>query len=291
MKTEVTKMMGRRGAICMLGAGALTAGLSMAPAMAFAGTRSAAPMDSADERFRAYMMMRGALDERLVIGYVSGSYFGVVGAEITPLWDVIGATFARYRLLSDGSYEGVTGEIAHFLDPRTGEAPGRFLNPYTGKWNTDPRKNLPPNRIRLLPSLELDVPMLPSGASFDHVIKHPEVRGDDIWITEVTRAAMPSPAGKPAFHYNEMITMHARASDLTRTDVMRVACETSFTNVVDWRPWMEMDGHPGHLTAIGSGRYGVEIEEMPARWIEATRKQFPQILDDPGSLLDPVWKT
>ncbi|MFT4055850.1 MAG: DUF1838 family protein [Novosphingobium sp.] len=291
MKTAVTMTTGRRGALGMLGAGALSAGLSLAPSAALAKTPLSASMDGADERFRAYMMMRGALDERLVIGYVSGSYFGVVGAEMTPLWDVIGATFARYRRRADGSYEGVTGEIAHFLDPRTGEAPGRFLNPYTGKWNTDPRTNLPPSRIRLLPSLEMEVPMLPPGASFDHVIKHPEVRGDDVWITEVTRAGMPAPTDKPAFHYNEMITMHARASDFARTDLKRVACETSFTNVVDWRPWMEMAGHPGHLTAIGSGRYGVDIDQLPARWIEATRKQFPRILDDPGSLLDAVWKT
>lgn len=237
------------------------------------------------------MMMRGALDERLVIGYVSGSYFGVVDAEMTPLWDVVGATFARYRKQPDGSYEGVTGEIAHFLDPRTGEAPGRFMNPYTGKWIIDPRRNMPPSRITILPSLDLKVPDLLPGTRFDHRINTPQVRGNDVWITEVTRVGMPGPVGKKAFHYNEMITMHARLDDLIHTDLPRVPCSTAFTNVVDWRPWMEMEGHPGHLTAIGSGRYGVSISELPQGWIEATRKQFPAILDNPGSLLDGVWKS
>jgi len=280
---------GRRGAIGLLGAGVLAGGAAIA-APAGAKTPGRAGLDTPEGRFRAYMMMRGALDERLVIGYVSGTYFGVVGAEMTPLWDVVGATFARYRRHADGSFEGVTGEIAHFLDPKTGEAPGRFLNPYTGKWVTDPRTNLPPSHIRLLPSLDMEVPRLPPGTSFDHVIKAPEVRGDDIWISEVTRVGMPAGAGKPAFHYNEMITMHARTSDLARSGKARIPCETSFTNVVDWRPWMEMGGHPGHLTAIGSGRYGVEIADLPQRWIEATRRQFPKILDDPGSLLEAAWK-
>lgn len=279
---------GRRGALGLLGGVALAG----ASARAVAATKVARKLtlDTPESRFRAYMMMRGALDDRLVVSYVSGSYFGIVGAEMTPLWDVVGVTFSRYRKRSDGGYDGVTGEIAHFLDPKTGEAPGRFLNPYTGKWVTDPQKNLPPNRITLLPTLELVVPKLLPGTKFDHVIKNPEVRGGDVWIAEVSRVGIPAPAGKPAFHYNEMITMHASMADLARTDVARVPCDANFTNVVDWRPWMEMDGHPGHLTAIGTGRFGVAMSELPDRWTSATRKQFPQILDNPASLLDPLWK-
>ncbi|AXB80519.1 DUF1838 domain-containing protein (plasmid) [Novosphingobium sp. P6W] len=279
--------LGRRDAVKLVSAGLALGATSTAT---LARTRVAAPVAGTPEgRFRSYMMMRAALDERLVIGYVSGSYFGVVGAEVTPLWDVVGATFARYRKRPNGGYDGVTGEIAHFLDPGTGEAAGRFLNPYTGKWMTDPRNNLPPSRLTLLPTLELEVPKLLPGTRFDHVIKVPEVRGDDTWITEVTRVGMPAPPGTPGFNYSEMVTLHARTADLQRTDVARVPCLTSFTNVVDWRPWMDMAGHPGHLTAIGSGRYGVTLKDLPDRWTVATRKQFPAFLDDPGALLDPLW--
>ncbi|GAB7551230.1 hypothetical protein NRB_07270 [Novosphingobium sp. 11B] len=278
-------MLGRRSALGLMGAG-----LAMGAVTKVAASRVPPPsLATSEGRFRAYMMMRAALDEQLVIGYVSGSYFGVVGAEVTPLWDVVGATFARYRKRSDGSYDGVTGEIAYFLDPKTGEAPGRFLIPYTGKWAIDPQINLPPNRITLLPTLDMTVPKLIPGTRFDHVIKHPEVRGGDVWITEVTRVGMPSPAGKPAFHYNEMTTLHAQTADLMLPGIARIPCETSFTNIVDWRPWMDMADHPGHLTAIGSGRYGVQIKDLPQCWIDATRKRFPLILNDPGSLIDPLW--
>ncbi|KQM13322.1 DUF1838 family protein [Novosphingobium sp. Leaf2] len=279
---------GRRGALGVAAAG-LFAGHAGA---ALASAKMAGPsLDTPAGRLRAYMMMHGALDERLVIGYLSGSYFGVVNAEMTPLWDVVGVTFSRYRRRSDGGYDGVTGEIAFFFDPATGKAPGRFFNPYTGAWVTDPQSNLPPSRITFSPTGEMQVPHLPPGATFDHVIKAPQVRGDDIWISAVTRAGIPAPAGKPAFHYNEMVTLHGRVSDLSRGDLGRIPCEVTFTNVVDWRPWMGMAGRPGHLTAIGSGRLGVSISDLPKPWIEATRQKFPAILDDPGSLIEQLWES
>ncbi|MEX6724943.1 DUF1838 family protein [Parapedomonas caeni] len=270
-----------------LGAAAAMPLLGMASGAA-AGRRGFDANDPAD-RFRAYMLMRGALDERLVIGYVAGSYYGVVGAEVTPLWDVVGVTFTRYRRRADGGYDGYTGEIAHFLDPATGKATGAFHNPYTGKTVADPATNLPPNRVTISPELHFSVPRLAPGTRFDHVIKAPQVRGDDIWITEVTRVGVPVPGRPGGFNYSESVTLHARVSDLADPSAIRVPCATHFTNIVDWRPWMNMDGHPGHLTAIGAGRYGVALEDLPETWLAATRERWPQYLENPGSLLDPVW--
>jgi hypothetical protein len=51
-----------------------------------------------------------------------------------------------------------------------------------------------------------------------------------------------------------------------------------------------MDGHPGHLTAVGSGRLGVAMSDLPERWTKATQKKWPQVLENPAALLDPVWK-
>lgn len=285
---------GRRQALGLIGAGAVA---SAAPVVAksdastaTASGKSKLNLDDPAQKFNAYIKMRGALDDRLVISYVSGSYFGIVGSEVTPLWDVIGATFTRYRKRSDGAYDVASGEIAHFLDPKTGEAPGEFLIPYTGKTVTDPRTNLPPNRVILRPSMHLEAPGLPPGMVVDHVIRDPEIRGDDVWLTEVTRTSMAFPGGKEPFRYSEMVTMHARASDLAKPGLARVPCEASFTNVVAWRPWMQMGDHPGHLTAIGSGRYGVTMDLLPEKWTKATRAKWPHILDNPAGLLDPVWK-
>jgi hypothetical protein len=278
--------MGRRGALGLMGAGAALA--AAGPAMARGGKLD---LSKPEDRFDAYIRMRGATDDRLVVSYVSGSYFGIVGSEVTPLWDVIGVTFTRFHRRSDGAYDVATGEIAHFLDPKTGEAPGRFLIPYTGKTVTDPRTNLPPNRIVLKPDMEMEVPRLPPGFVMDHVIREPEIRGDDIWFNEVTRTTAKGAPGREPFRYSEMITMHAHVSDLNNRRLPRVPTEASFTNVVAWRPWMEMGDHPGHLMAVGNGRFGVSMDLLPEKWTRATREKWPEVLANPAALLDPVWKT
>jgi hypothetical protein len=276
---------GRREALGLLGAGGAAA--------ASAAVAKGVTPDFArpDDRFLAYMKMRGALDEQLVVSYISGSYFGVVGSEVTPLWDVVGVTFARFRKRADGAFDAVTGEVAHFLDPKTGDAPGTFFIPYTGKTVTDPRTNLPPNRILLKPTLEMDVPRMPPGAVMDHEIRPPEVRGDDIWFKEVSRVTMQAPGAAQPFRYSEMITMHAKVSDLRKPGLARVPCEASFANVVAWRPWMAMADHPGHLMAVGTGRFGVSMDMLPETWTRATRATRPEVLANPAALLDPVWKT
>ncbi|RZF66037.1 DUF1838 domain-containing protein [Sphingomonas populi] len=275
----------RRGALGLIGVGALAAAAS--PAVARTRTLD---VQSAAGKLRAYILMRGALDERLVISYISGCYFGVVDSEVTPLWDVIGVTFTRYRARVDGGFDVFSGEIAHFLDPKTGEAPGEFLIPYTGKIAKDPRTNLPPSRYAILPDLQLQFSRVLPGMVTDHHVRDPEVRGDDIWFTDVTRTQAPIPGAPKPFRYSETVSMHAHVADLMKPGVKRVPTESNFTNFVDWRPWMNMAGHPGHLSAVGNGRFGVTMADLPERWTKATREKWPQILENPGGLLDPIYK-
>lgn len=280
--------MGRREALGVVGAGALAA--ATAPAMAApAGSANKLELGNPAGKLRTYIMMRGALDEQLVISYVDGYYFGVVDAEITPLWDVVGVTFTRYRRRPDGGYDVFSGEVAHFLDPKTGEAPGEFYNPYTKKVVKDPRVNFPPSRYTIRPDLKFDFAGLMAGMTVDHTTRPPEVRGDDIWFNDITRTAGSVPGAAKPFRYGESVTMHARLSDF-KPGVKRVPAESNFTNFVDWRPWMQMDGHPGHLTAVGAGRLGVAMDALPERWTKATREKWPHVLDNPAALLDPVYQ-
>lgn len=278
----------RRSMLGALGGAAVIAATGPAFA-ARAGARDLA-LDDPRQRLRTYMQMRAALDERLVIGYLSGTYYGVVGAQMTPLWDVVGVTFARYRTRADGGYDGVSGEVSHFFDLESGLATGRFHNPYTGKVIIDPRTNLPPARILIRPTLEMGVAKPIPGVTFDHTIHPPEQRGDDVWISEFSQAAILAPGATKPFRYSERVTLHARTRELATPGAMRVRCETSFANVVDWRPWMEMGDRPGHLTAIGNGAYGVTLAHLPEKWIAATREKWPHLLEDPASLVDPLFK-
>ena len=107
---------------------ALVGGSALASALRASGVE-AAPLASAPPDLktkagiaRAYMMMRGALDDRLVIGCVTGRYYGVVDAVLTPLFGVCGATLTRYRPSAGSAYEAVTCELAYFTDLATGAA-------------------------------------------------------------------------------------------------------------------------------------------------------------------------
>lgn len=276
----------RRRAMALLGGSMMLA--AAAPARA---ARSGVAFDLASEggRARAYLMMRGALDERLVIGCVTGTYYAVVAAELTPLFGVSAATFARYRPAAAGGYEAVTAEIAYFTDLAGGAAIGRFANPFTGEVVDVPAVRSAPTRIRLLPNLDIALDTPPPGLVFDHHVAPPEVRGDDIWFTETTRTRATG-GGKP-FHYSETSTLHARLSELARPGAKRVACETGFTNVVDWRPWLKMGSRPGHMMAVGAGRYGVAMADLPPAWLAATRIHHPDVLANPAGTLEPVRST
>jgi len=281
----------RREAMALLGGAGAAAALSIhEPADAAPGKAAGARPDLATSagRARAYMMMRGALDDRLVIGCVSGRYYGVVNAVLTPLFGVSAATFSRYRPIGRGGHEAVTAELAYFTDLETGSVIDRFVNPYTKEIVEVPFVRSAPMRIRILPdlSLELDKPV--PGLTVDHHVLVPEARGDDLWITEVTRTSATPPGGKP-FQYSESTTLHARLSDFDRTGAPRVRCETGFTNVVGWRPWLRMGDRPGQMMAVGAGRYGATLSDLPSAWLDATRRHHPDVLARPESVLEPMW--
>lgn len=277
----------RRTALTVFGGA--TALLAATPALAKA-SRTKIDVSTPQGRLKAYMLMRGALDDRLVIGCISGTYYGVVDAEITPLYGVVAATFARYRPHAAGGYEAVTTEQAYFTDLETGAWIKSYKNPYTGETVTVPASGFKPNRIIISPDVDLRLATPVPGIQFDHHVLPVEIRGDDVWLTEVTRTAGAVPGSAKPFRYSESVVLHARRSELEARNAKQVTCETTFNGVVSWRPWLKMGDRPGHLLGIGAGRYGATMETLPAVWISATREHRPDLLSNPIAVLDPLWK-
>jgi hypothetical protein len=265
----------------------LASGLLGGAALA-AGTSPAAPvvdLDSPEGRFRAYMLMRGALDGQLVIGFVSGRYYGIVGSELKPLYGVVGATFSRYRARPDGAYDGVGYELAFFTDLATGEALDEFHNPYTGETVSVPVTALPPGDLLITSNLEIEIPKAPPGYSgYDRVVSSAS-SGPDVWFTEETVANLSLPGATTAFHYNEVLSIHATRAELEKPGATHVRALTGYSSVVTWRPWLKMGDRPGHLMGTGAGRYGATMDELPANWRAAAAKHRPDILGNPGALL------
>ncbi|WP_328591563.1 DUF1838 family protein [Glacieibacterium frigidum] len=270
-------IIGRRGLI------GTAAALAVAPAAA--ATTFAAPAD----KLRALMLMRGALDDRLVIYWLRGRYFGLVDGEVKPLFGVVNACFSRYRAHPDGGFIGARGEVSHYTDFDTGEVVGSVRNPYDGRIMEPPPRGYPPSPVRIEADSSISIKEMP-GMEFANAIHDIEVTGDDARMFERNASKVPLPGGKASL-YNEMVTYRARVADLRKPGANRVPCDINFTNTVSWRSWMGMADHPGHMLAVGSGAFVARVADLPAAWLKATAATQPELLGNPQAFLDPVWKT
>ncbi len=267
----------RRSLLAVGGAGAL--------ALAAVSARAAPKLldlATAAGRLRAFMQMRGALDGRLVMGFISGRYYGVVDDEIRPLYGVVGATFARYRARADGGYDGASYEVPFFTDLDSGAVLDRWRNPYTGEVVTAPQTALPPAGLVIQPDLQIVLAKSPPGlVSANRVIS--TLQSDpDVWMTEQTTGAFTPPGAPRPIRYSEVVTLHALRPDFRSPDVGRVPCQTSYTSVVSWRPWLNMGARPGHLMGTGTGRYGVALNSLPETWSRGAASRRPDVLKNPG---------
>jgi hypothetical protein len=279
-------MISRRLAIGAIGGGLA---LAAAPSRTIGATVPLAP-DTPAGRMRAFMLMRGALDDRLVIGCLNGRYWGCVNGVMTPLFDVVSATFSRYRQQTDGSYRSVSVEQAYFLALDTGEWLQSFTNPYTGKTVKVPTGGYPPTATIFTTDLAMQVAKPQPGMVLNHISSPFIVQGDDIMMTEVITATTTLPGGGKPSLFHEVTGLHARLSEIRRPDAKKVRCETSYTSVKSWRSWLDMGDHPGETVSTGQGLYGATLAGLPAPWLAAARQHRPELLADPLKILDPLWR-
>jgi len=283
----------RRGVLAKA-TGAGLALSSMSPSSAGAQGRGGVGLDPADpaQTLEAMIKMRGALDEQLVISCIACRYHGVVNARMTPFYNLVAATFARYRRAPSGEYDGVSFEIEYFIDPATGGVLDQWKNPYTGEVVQAHHTDSKPVKFRI--GLDSQMQFAPAplykGAVISHQTLPLQIIGNDVWSTEVTTASVPTEGGKPIL-FNETTTNHASLSDLGTPGLMRVKTDAQYIGVSSFRPWQAMGDQQGEMIGFGEGCVGIALDELPAQWRAITKTRHPEALVDPGSYLDPLWKT
>ena len=102
-----------------------------------------------------------------------------------------------------------------------------------------------------------------AGLRLDDRVLSPVVSGPDVWMSEETTSALTLPGAPKPIRYSELVTLHALRADLEAPGARRVPCQTAFTSVVSWRPWLKMGDRPGHLIGDGVGRYGAAMTSCP----------------------------
>ena len=279
-------VMPRRSALGLLG-GLATA--VSAPRGAMAATGSIAGYDTPDGKLRALIMMRGALDDRLVIYWLRSQYFGLVDGAITPMLGMVSASFSRYRPHKDGGYVAARGEAAYFTDFQGSDVQASVRNPYTGQMMQTPERSPHPSPVRIQADSTISVAE-GAGLQFKNVVEDVEIVGGDVLLNERSMSTLPIAGSKPSL-YNEIVTYRATAADMADPAVKRPACTTSVTTTISWRSWMGMGDRPGHILAVGAGGFVSSIDQLPPSWIRATSRLHPDMLKDPVAYLAPVWNS
>jgi hypothetical protein len=260
----------------------LAGGISLTAPWAKAGAVATGQMTALDQ----FIKMRGALDDRMVIGSVTGQYNGVVKGKTRPLFGVVSAVFSRYRPDS-GGYRIIEFEQAYYTDLETGRVISHFKNPYTNDVITVPTYDGPTDRVLVTKSLQFETDAAPPpNVSVRHFVEGPSIADDHIGFIERVSVEVAAAAGKPGFKYVDQTSLRAKLGDVAASDIKMAGCKTHFEAVCSWRPWLNMGDRPGHMTASGRGGFGVTLADVPAGWLDATAALKPELLKHPEAKLN-----
>jgi hypothetical protein len=272
-------MINRRNTLIALGG--IAVGAAAGPAWPGAG------LDPGNRRdlLTAIARMRGSTDGRLTIGYVIGTRYAVPEHRAIPMMGFLAATFSQYRRVSDDAFEARAIEIGYFTDVESGKLLESWKNPVTGTVVEVPQTRMGPSLINVTAD-GLTVPRLAgeaAGLELRHRFLPPVVVGDDFWLTEDIRVEGAT-GGRP-FVYNELSTYHARKSELDDPARATVPTHVDYQSLITYRPWMGFGDTPGHTIARGAGARVTRAEELPAYYLELTRRHHPDVLADPLGVL------
>jgi len=241
------------------------------------------------DQLTALIKMRASMNNEAVMGGVKGFYYGVVNGKIRPLFGVLAGSFAKYNQIDEFSYQAISFEVAYFTDWNTGALLKTFDNPYTGEVVKVPQTRMGPSSSLVISleeqTIESENPAL-SGLDIHHRFLPPRNENGTVVLVEEIRVGTPDDFPGSPFHYNEVDTYRASMSELVDPNIAVANVSTHFNSILSWRPWLKMDGYPGHMfgTATG-GRYNT-IDDFPSYYVELTNQYHPDVFSDIEALLD-----
>ena len=264
-----------------------TSGLAALPSAAASDHR----LDFANPAvvMESLVKLRGSTDGKVGFWWLKGPRYGVVGSEITPLFENLVASFHRFIKQKDGSYLVTVVELSYYVDSN-GELLSRWKNPYTGQMNDVEYVVFGPVTARLTPQ-GITPPEHTPGAelrvkpTLNVVASH----AGDVWIAEdVSATIVPKVQGRTLYQGNDLATYCGKYADLA--DPAKVGVESSihYQSVTDWRTWMKMGDIKGHLMARSVGRKVWSVGDLPADFMRVANKMHPKLIGDPMAAMEGI---
>ena len=233
---------------------------------------------------------------------MSGTRYARVGQEVRPICGVLNCTLSRYSKISEDAYDLRLYEMSFYTNLATGKYQPILEMPFTGKkvevplYRTGPGQHIvkTSNREEMswsrknTTSEEAAKQLAPDGKIYYSVdLSQPTIAGNDVWLTtEATTRLEPHAAAEKPWNYKELITNHGRLDELADPRIHSVDSVTSYTLVMDWRPWMQMDGVEGQTIDHAVGGRVWRLEDLPQELIWHLQEHHPDVANDPASWLD-----
>ena len=245
------------------------------------GTLGAAPLGAA-ELLTPFIKLAGSLDERLVVWWVKGRRYGIVGAQATPLFGMEVGRFCRFFRQANGSFMLAMFELSYYTDTVTGQLLEKFQNPYTGLVNEVMHVARRPD-ICHYTATGLYVPADKNRIRcYRGQLEAVSVGIDTIQIESAVSAEMLSPFPRtPSRRINDYTTATGLRSDLQDPRTMSAPAALSYRTVQAWEPWMKMGDRSGHMTGRASGRKLESLAELPPAYLQMARAIHPWLIRDP----------
>lgn len=221
--------------------------------------------------------------------WLSGTKYGQIGPELTPLYDMQVGSLVRIRNTPDGGYDATSLELVFYTDLKTGTFLRQWTNPYTGE--VIPIKHAPvgPATIRHTPAGEQIMPTELGGSKLEasSVNSPPLIVGDDVWIKhDATAAVLPRDGKGAPFRVNDWSTYLGKASEVMDVKTPFAAATVYLQEVTSWQRWMNMGDRAGSLTSRAVGRKVRAYAEMPETWRRLVADIDPDVAKDPVGVLD-----
>jgi hypothetical protein len=247
----------------------------------------------------AFVRMRGRADGGLVYGWLESQRSAVIDGDVTPLFDVVAGAVSRYERLGDSLVEATVLEVAHYVDPASGELLKTLTMPGAASAIDVPVYRFGPTKVRFAVDHDEWEEFVPAqggsnAAKFAprasvHLVRsiaEPMAFGRRVSLraNEFGRV-YPDRAKPPTVYYREWMTWHAAAADLANRRLVSVPAEYGYTALTSWRPWMRMGDVRGHTIDHGSGAKADRWSDCNPRFVQLLSRTHPDVLDDPERAL------
>ena len=258
-------------------------------------------LEAEDNLLHIAKKMRQTTDDRPAFTWLRGVSFTHSEGEVLPFYRYVSVGLTRAGPIKDDQYPFSLYEIGFYTDYETGEVLDTVTVPLTGKKVTVPLYRTGPGlhvakkqntetlewRRDRQADAETAAQLAPdSEVKYQSRLYSPWIKGDQLWLrTESFTRMEPYDPSESGVFYKESIIFDSSVSDVADPNVTSADVGVSFAIANSWRPWMELDGGPGHAMTDGIGGKVTEWEALPADLLGHIARHHPDITD-PVALLD-----